>query len=199
MTRLFLEIKNTTLCAESSFFILLYSLCKNLLFLCAEHHYPSYKIKQTTYHCHPLGFYRPYSYRTDSRRWQSGHTRRRCALAASCTDPPPSAPRAHSSWRPSWSPPSPTSSAPARPDWSSPSCSGRASGAESWPARASPTAPRPCARRADWWSGPFHSCRRAGAASTSACPPDSGLFPVAWIKNELKMVIGIDFAWGSIL
>ena len=40
MTRLFLEIKNITLCAEPSFFILLYFLCKNLLFLCAEHHYP---------------------------------------------------------------------------------------------------------------------------------------------------------------
>ena len=32
MTRLFLEIKNITLCAEPSFFILLYFLCKNLLF-----------------------------------------------------------------------------------------------------------------------------------------------------------------------
>ncbi len=41
MTRLFLEIKNITLCAEPSFFILSYFLCKNLLFLCAEHHYPS--------------------------------------------------------------------------------------------------------------------------------------------------------------
>jgi len=41
MTRLFLEIKNITLCAEPSFFILFYFLCKNLLFLCAEHHYPS--------------------------------------------------------------------------------------------------------------------------------------------------------------
>ena len=40
MTRLFLEIKNITLCAEPSFFILLYFLCKNLLFLCAEHNYP---------------------------------------------------------------------------------------------------------------------------------------------------------------
>ncbi len=40
MTRLFLEIKNITLCAEPSLFILLYFLCENLLFLCAEHHYP---------------------------------------------------------------------------------------------------------------------------------------------------------------
>ena len=40
MTRLFLEIKNITLCAEPSLFILFYFLCKNLLFLCAEHHYP---------------------------------------------------------------------------------------------------------------------------------------------------------------
>jgi hypothetical protein len=39
MTRHFLEIKNIT-CAEPSFFILLYFLCKNLLCLCAEHHYP---------------------------------------------------------------------------------------------------------------------------------------------------------------
>jgi hypothetical protein len=31
MTRLFLEIKNITLCAEPSFFILSYFLCKNLL------------------------------------------------------------------------------------------------------------------------------------------------------------------------
>jgi hypothetical protein len=36
MTRLFLEIKNITLCAEPSFFILLYFLWKNLLFLCNE-------------------------------------------------------------------------------------------------------------------------------------------------------------------
>jgi hypothetical protein len=40
MTRLFLEIKNNVLCAEPSSFILLYFLCKNLLFLCAEHYYP---------------------------------------------------------------------------------------------------------------------------------------------------------------
>ncbi len=40
MTRLFLEIKNITLCAEPSFFILLYFLCTNLLFLCTEHHFP---------------------------------------------------------------------------------------------------------------------------------------------------------------
>ena len=40
MTRLFLEIKNIPLCAEASFFILLYFLCENLLSLCAEHHYP---------------------------------------------------------------------------------------------------------------------------------------------------------------
>jgi len=40
MTRLVLETKNITLSAEPSFFILLYFLCKNLLFLCAEHHYP---------------------------------------------------------------------------------------------------------------------------------------------------------------
>jgi hypothetical protein len=50
MTRLFLEIKNITLCAEPSFFILLYFLCKNLLFLCAEHHYPknSYQFSRFT-------------------------------------------------------------------------------------------------------------------------------------------------------
>jgi len=48
MTRLFLEIKNTALCAEQSFFILLYFLWKNLLFLCAEHHYP-YVSKDTIF------------------------------------------------------------------------------------------------------------------------------------------------------
>ena len=33
MTRPFLELKNITLCAEPSFLILLYFLCKNLLFI----------------------------------------------------------------------------------------------------------------------------------------------------------------------
>jgi hypothetical protein len=45
MTRIFLEIKNITLFAEPSFFILQYFLCKNLLFLCAEHPYLGQNLK----------------------------------------------------------------------------------------------------------------------------------------------------------
>ena len=58
MTRLFLEIKNITLCAEPSFLILLYFLCKNLLLLCAEHHYPLHFrfLHLRFYYPHPITF-----------------------------------------------------------------------------------------------------------------------------------------------
>ena len=55
MTRLFLQIKNITLCAEPSFFSLLYFLCRNLLFLCAEYHYPFNIRKHFTCHVRPRG------------------------------------------------------------------------------------------------------------------------------------------------